>query len=173
MDNKPDEGFALNIAKSIRELDEKFTQEFRGFRIVSPAGWSDELSVAEVPAAWGNEDRAESYLRDNFSMSLPRLFVSSEGFRPADKESSGIPTEWDYRVIALTRHQEDMNQIVEQVLTKFVPNHPLQREIKGDGWKAQISFESAHKGRFTVPSYHFLFTVRATFYGQFKLLRPE
>jgi hypothetical protein len=85
--------------------------------------------------------KAINYLRDWKDGGRPR-FTTSERFErdTVFGVSRGIPLDIEYSLVAWTMYEEDMNQIVEQVVTKF--SRMAYIRVKGIAWEIGVKLNS-------------------------------
>lgn len=111
----------FRYSKFFRRADEATMDEFRGIITLDETG-----KAHKVPIIWATHDRVAAYVladKDKDTLRLPVLNLFRGDLFFSDKIYAY------YHLTARTLYEEDMNQILEQVVTKF---HPKFKNAVGE-----------------------------------------
>ncbi len=137
---------------------------------------SSELSVANERYVY---HKAIDYIRD-FRRSSKPSFTTNEGRHERDTVfgvAKGIPVDIGYTLYVWTMHREDMNQIVEQILTKFSPIAYIR--VRGVSWEVGVKLNSVANNIEVEPGdknnsiYKYQFTMTAETYVPQPIIRKK
>jgi hypothetical protein len=85
--------------------------------------------------------KAVDYLRDHRDQNRPGFTVRENYERDTIfGVSRGIPLDISYTLYAWTMYEEDMNQILEQIITKFSPVAYIR--VRGISWEIKVKLDS-------------------------------